>query len=290
MENMETHLTQFFNNVKNYMKRVTIGIVVVAITASTLICADQEAAAKILPFKGVALSKSADETEHEYAFGDVQKDDYYVLQNNIKVANELAMVSQAEPEPQTVAVEEKVSTVVTQAAPSSTPVYADPSMSGYEFVGNFLTTAYCPCAHCCGKATGITASGARATANHTIATSSQFSFGTQLVMNGQVYTVEDRGGAIQGNRIDIFYTTHAEAIAYGKRWVAVYRYVGISENESTVITETVSTTPNIQNTVENQKEGTEATTETTTEASTTTTESTQQSTQESTSETSTITE
>lgn len=87
--------------------------------------------------------------------------------------------------------------------------------------GVYKITAYCACAKCCGKETGITASGARATANHTIAAPSTFKFGTKVVINGVTYTVEDRGGAIQGNRIDIYMNTHSEALAWGVRYLYV---------------------------------------------------------------------
>ena len=85
----------------------------------------------------------------------------------------------------------------------------------------FKVTAYCACAKCCGKQTGITASGTRATAGRTVAASSQFSFGTKLLINGNVYTVEDRGGAITGNKIDIYMNTHAEALAWGVKYLPV---------------------------------------------------------------------
>ena len=85
----------------------------------------------------------------------------------------------------------------------------------------FKVTAYCSCAKCCGKTTGRTASGTKATAGHTVAASGQFSFGTKLMINGQEYTVEDRGGAIQGNRIDIYMNSHAEALAWGVKYLPV---------------------------------------------------------------------
>lgn len=85
----------------------------------------------------------------------------------------------------------------------------------------FKVTAYCSCSKCCGKQTGITASGTRATAGRTIAASGQFSFGTKLIINGKEYTVEDRGGAIQGNRIDIYMDSHAEALAWGVKYLPV---------------------------------------------------------------------
>ncbi len=85
----------------------------------------------------------------------------------------------------------------------------------------FKVTAYCSCAKCCGKTTGRTASGTKATAGHTVAASGQFSFGTKLMINGQEYTVEDRGGAIQGNRIDIYMNSHVEAVAWGVKYLPV---------------------------------------------------------------------
>ncbi len=85
----------------------------------------------------------------------------------------------------------------------------------------YKVTAYCPCAKCCGKASGRTASGTKATAGRTVAASSQFAFGTQLNIGGHTYTVEDRGGAVKGNKIDIFVNSHAEALQWGVRYLTV---------------------------------------------------------------------
>ena len=85
----------------------------------------------------------------------------------------------------------------------------------------YKITAYCPCAKCCGKTNGRTASGTTATAGRTVAASSKFAFGTKLNIGGHVYTVEDRGGAINGNKIDIFVNSHAEALAWGVRYLNV---------------------------------------------------------------------
>lgn len=87
--------------------------------------------------------------------------------------------------------------------------------------GVYKVTAYCACSKCCGWNTGITASGKMATANHTIAAPKTFSFGTKVVINGVTYTVEDRGGAIQGNRIDIYMDTHSQALQWGVRYLYV---------------------------------------------------------------------
>lgn len=85
----------------------------------------------------------------------------------------------------------------------------------------YKVTAYCPCSICCGKTNGITASGTKATAGRTIATDSKFAFGTKLSINGTTYVVEDRGGAIKGNKIDLYFNTHAEALAWGVKYLPV---------------------------------------------------------------------
>ncbi len=85
----------------------------------------------------------------------------------------------------------------------------------------YKITAYCSCAKCCGKTTGRTAMGTKATAGRTVAASGKFAFGTKLNINGHVYTVEDRGGAIKGNKIDIYVNSHAEALAWGVRYLPV---------------------------------------------------------------------
>ena len=85
----------------------------------------------------------------------------------------------------------------------------------------YKITAYCSCAKCCGKTNGITAMGTRAAAGRTVAASAKFAFGTKLNINGHIYTVEDRGGAINGNKIDIYVNSHAEALAWGVRYLPV---------------------------------------------------------------------
>lgn len=84
----------------------------------------------------------------------------------------------------------------------------------------FTATAYCPCAQCCGKTNGITASGAKAKAGVTVAMSSKYAFGTKIEIKGMgTYIVQDRGGAIGSNRIDIFFNTHQEALNFGRKTV-----------------------------------------------------------------------
>ena len=91
-------------------------------------------------------------------------------------------------------------------------------------LGTFRITHYCPCSICCGPwANGITSTGVTATTNHTIAVDpSVIPYGSQVVINGQVYVAEDCGGAIKGNRIDVYVATHAEGESKGVYYAEAY--------------------------------------------------------------------
>lgn len=92
-----------------------------------------------------------------------------------------------------------------------------------EFLGQFKITAYCPCEKCSEGYGRSTASGAIATANHTIAADPRvIPYGTKLLIDGQEYVVEDCGGAIKNKRLDIFFDTHSETLKYGVKLEDVY--------------------------------------------------------------------
>ena len=91
-------------------------------------------------------------------------------------------------------------------------------------LGTYTLTAYDACLKCCGKTDGITASGVKAQAGHTIAAPKNVPFGTKLIIDGVEYTVEDRGGAIRNKRLDIYFNTHAEAKRFGKQRKEVFTY------------------------------------------------------------------
>lgn len=89
-------------------------------------------------------------------------------------------------------------------------------------------THYCACSICCGSnADGYTASG-KSVARGMVAMSSNYPFGTQIMIGGTMYTVEDRGGSgIENNihRVDIFVPDHNEALRLGRytTTAAIYR-------------------------------------------------------------------
>lgn len=110
--------------------------------------------------------------------------------------------------------------VQNQPKPKKQPSKPSGEAMRYDFVAEVTAyTAYD--AGMNGK--GITASGVKARPYHTIAMSRKYPFGTKVRIEGFdcVFVVEDRGGAITGNDIDIFMGSKQEAINFGRRKLEV---------------------------------------------------------------------
>lgn len=97
-----------------------------------------------------------------------------------------------------------------------------------------VATAYCPCVKCCGvysaqhpsrQGTDFvqrTSTGTIPQQGRTIAVDpSVIPLGSEVVINGHSYIAEDTGGGIKGNRIDIFFSSHQEALNWGKQTLEV---------------------------------------------------------------------
>ena len=90
-------------------------------------------------------------------------------------------------------------------------------------------TAYCPCTKCCGEnAQGITASGRDVSYNNSqfvAADTTILPFNTKLIIpgyhNGATVPVIDRGGAIKGHKLDLYFPTHEEALEWGRQMIDV---------------------------------------------------------------------
>ncbi len=88
-------------------------------------------------------------------------------------------------------------------------------------------TAYCSCPKCCGKYSGgKTAGGHEVTQGDTfVAADKMHSFGTEMIIPGyndsRPVEVLDRGGAIRGSRLDVFFNSHQEARQWGVRYLPV---------------------------------------------------------------------
>ena len=113
-----------------------------------------------------------------------------------------------------------------------------------ESLGEFKLTAYCSCEKCCGKwalnrpkdengkdiVYGST--GAILIAGTSIAVDpSVIPYGSHVEINGHTYTAQDTGGAIQGNRIDVYFDNHQDALNFGVQYVEVFLIVDSEKNE-----------------------------------------------------------
>lgn len=94
------------------------------------------------------------------------------------------------------------------------------------YVGQFKLTGYCPCYSCSEGYGTSTASGARATEGVTVAADTRkLPLGTRIYIEGVgERVVQDVGGAIKGNRIDVYVNNHSSCYtpAYNQSSAAVY--------------------------------------------------------------------
>ena len=123
-------------------------------------------------------------------------------------------------------------TATTNPATSASTSLAKKVAGKTPVVKTFNTSAYCSCSKCCGKSTGITSSGARATSWYTLAAGKGYPIGTIIYIpyfknkpNGGWFVVQDRGGAISNNRLDVYMGTHSQALQFGRRTLERYVYM-----------------------------------------------------------------
>lgn len=90
-------------------------------------------------------------------------------------------------------------------------------------LGEYKLTAYCPCEQCSGEWGNLTATGVRAEQGRTIAVDPKIiPYGSEIEIDGKVYVAEDCGGAIKGNRIDVYFDSHEEAWDFGIQYAEVF--------------------------------------------------------------------
>jgi len=113
-----------------------------------------------------------------------------------------------------------------------------PPKHAHKTERTMIVTGYCKCAKCCGwrrnwrlrptyvsgpnkgkrKKVGITASGTKAKVGTIAADTALYPFGTVMYIPGYGYgRVEDRGGDIKGNRLDLYFKSHKDAMKWGKQ-------------------------------------------------------------------------
>lgn len=128
--------------------------------------------------------------------------------------------------------------------PSPTSITSTPVQETFEpphpttelvSLGEFRITAYCPCEICCGNwaknrpvdedgsVQVFTASGDLAVEGVTIAAdTSVLPFGTEVIIDDVKYIVQDRGKAIKGNKIDVYFENHQDALEFGVQYKEIF--------------------------------------------------------------------
>ena len=114
-----------------------------------------------------------------------------------------------------------------------TEVEPEPELIYGRSLGTYSIYAYCNCVRCCGRwspyhssrigtnYTHKTASGTIPTINRTVAADwSVLKPGTQIIVDGILYTVEDRGTGIHGRKLDVYFGdwhdgAHENALQHG---------------------------------------------------------------------------
>jgi len=113
----------------------------------------------------------------------------------------------------------------TQNRSTATPAAPEPTRGDIEH--EMLVTAYCSCPKCCGKPPshpgyGITASGVKVNNLTAAADWKILPRGTEIYVEGVGRrVVQDKGGAVQGNRLDLRFPTHQQALEFGIRTLTV---------------------------------------------------------------------
>ena len=154
-------------------------------------------------------------------------------QDNTEI--ERAVISEKiikEPVDKIIQISTKISSRAGKRENYQTPEVIAASVSGMTpTVTSLNTSAYCACMTCCGKTNGVTSSGNIAKEWYTIAAGSGYPIGTVIYIpaladkpNGGWFVVEDRGGAISNNKIDIYMGSHSQAIIFGRRNLECHIY------------------------------------------------------------------
>lgn len=97
-------------------------------------------------------------------------------------------------------------------------------------LGKFKLTAYCPCEKCCGiwaynRPNDIVygSIGEELKERYSIAVDpSVIPYGAEVVIDGSTYKAQDCGGAIKGNRIDVYFENHDDALDFGVQYKEVF--------------------------------------------------------------------
>ena len=95
------------------------------------------------------------------------------------------------------------------------------AVGAWEYIGECVITAYCPCGECCGRwADGVTASGLPAGPGIVAVDPAVVPLGSTVIIDGQQYLAADTG--VTGQAVDLCMESHAAALAFGRSRQSVW--------------------------------------------------------------------
>ena len=136
--------------------------------------------------------------------------------------------------------EDTFENIVVEDTVTETKIEIDNEADAVEVIkpislGNFKLTAYCSCEKCCGiwsinrpideygNEIVYGSIGEVLRAGYSIATDPDvIPYNSKVMINGQIYEVQDCGGAIKQNRIDVYYSSHQDAVNFGIQYAEVF--------------------------------------------------------------------
>lgn len=145
-------------------------------------------------------------------------------------------LSNYEPTPEPVFVE----AIPVEAAVLTPEVATEPEVTEKPaaepiYMGEFTLTAYCSCSKCCGKWASnrpvddsgneivIGSTGEVLRSDYSIAVDPDvIPYGSIVIINGKEYKAQDTGGAINGSRIDVYFSSHEDALEFGRQTADIY--------------------------------------------------------------------
>ena len=132
------------------------------------------------------------------------------------------------PAPEALKKTESTSEEIGPGIPKKEEKPVEETFGGYkkgESLGIFKTTGYCSCSKCSGGS-GLTYSGTVPQPNHTISADiTVLPLGTKVIIGETVYTVEDIGSSVDGHTVDLYFSSHQEALAYGVKKQEVFQAI-----------------------------------------------------------------
>ena len=107
-------------------------------------------------------------------------------------------------------------------------------------LGEFKLTAYCACEKCCGEwainrpvdeagnPVVVGCCGEVLVEGISIAVDKNvIPYGAEVIVNDCTYKAQDCGGAIKGNRIDVYFVSHEDALEFGVQYAEVFMKKGV---------------------------------------------------------------